>query len=305
MPARSRRKPKANLLRQWIVSLRLHQWAKNLLVFVPMVLGGDIDEPQDWLNTFLAFLAMGMVSSSTYLVNDVLDAEDDRRHWSKRERPVASGMLSKKSAKFLALAGVLAGLALGAYVSGGVLIVLLAYVVLTLAYSLWIKRVPLLDGLTLSVLFTQRLFLGTVASDVDPSPWLFVFSLFLFTSLSLSKRYTELQRSNGKQTGGLGARGYRHADAPLVLAVGLAAGISAVLIMIFYIIEDAFHESFEGSVFSLWGFPPIMFLLVCRVWLVSVRGEMHDDPVMFMLRDRISYVLAVVLAVCFFFAWYD
>jgi 4-hydroxybenzoate polyprenyltransferase len=305
MPTKKRRRMQPDLLRGWLGSLRLHQWSKNLLVFIPIVLGGDIDEIQVWLDTFLAFLALGLVSSSTYLINDMLDAEDDRRHWSKRDRPVASGLLPVRAAKWFAAAGLLAGLALGAFVSVGVLIVLLIYIALTLAYSLWIKRVPLLDGFVLSVLFTLRLFLGTVASQVEPSPWLFVFSLFLFTSFSLAKRYTELERASGKKAAHLPGRGYRHADAPLVLGIGLAAGISAVIVMILYIIEDAFHESFEGSVLSLWGFPPVIFLLVCRVWLVSVRGEMHDDPVKFMLRDRISYTLAFVLAVCFLFAWSD
>lgn len=305
MPPKTRRKPEISILRGWLGSLRLHQWAKNLLVFVPMVLGGEIDETHLWRDTILAFLAMGVVSSSTYLINDVLDAKDDRRHWSKRGRPVASGMLPVVAAKILAAAGVFAGLLLGVFVSWGVLIVLLVYVALTIAYSLAIKRVPLLDGFTLATMFTFRLLLGAVASQVEPSPWLFVFSLFLFTSLSLAKRYTELNRANEKKRNALAARGYRPADAPLVLGVGLAAGISAVIIMIFYIIEDAFHESFEGNVLSLWGFPPIMFMLVCRVWLVSVRGEMHDDPVQFMLRDGISYMLAVLLAVCFALAWFD
>lgn len=305
MPAtiskRSRHSPAAGLF----ASFRLHQWAKNLLVFAPMILGGEIDDRQIWLAAFLAFIAMGLVSSSTYLINDVLDVEDDRKHWSKRERPVAKGILSTRSAWVFASLGLIAGLALGAYVSIGVLIVLLSYVLLTLAYSFYIKRIPLMDGLLLAVLFTLRLALGTVAVQVEPSPWLFVFSMFLFTSLSLAKRYAELDRSNGTRAKRISGRGYRLGDAPLVMAVGLAAGLSAVIIMIFYIIEDAFRESFEGNALSLWGFPPIVFLLVCRIWLVTVRGQMHDDPVKFMLEDRASYLLAILLAICFAFAWFD
>lgn len=303
MSPRSRKR--SSILRGWLESLRLHQWAKNLLVFVPLILGGQIDDARVWIDTFTAFLAMGIVSSSTYVINDLLDAKNDRRHWSKRYRPVASGRLPARPAKIFAVGGLIAGLTLGAFVSWGVLTVLLIYVGVTFAYSLFIKRVPLLDGFILAFLFTLRLSLGTIAAEVEPSPWLFVFSMFLFTSLSLAKRYTELLRASPNLKGPVSGRGYRRNDAPLVLAVGLAAGISAVLIMVFYIIENAFRQSFEGSVWSLWGFPPIMFLLVCRIWLVSVRGEMHDDPVKFILGDRVSFLLAVILAICFFIAWAD
>ncbi len=288
-----------------IESLRLHQWAKNALVFAPMILGGEIEEAGLWLSVCLAFIAMGLVSSSSYLVNDILDAAADRRHWSKRARPIASGRLSRRTGWIIAAFGLAAGLALGAFVSIAVFGVLLLYVALTLAYSLYVKRIPLLDGFLLAILFTLRLGVGTAAAMLEPSPWLFVFSLFLFTSLSMAKRYVELARTPGRRKGTIAGRGYRPADAPLVMGVGLAAGISAVIIMIFYIIEDAYRESFDGNPLSLWGFPPIVFLLVCRIWLVTMRGEMHDDPVKFMLSDRTSYALGLALAVCFAFAWFD
>jgi len=181
--------------------------------------------------------------------------------------------------------------------------VLLLYVALTLSYSLGLKRLPLIDGLVLATQFTLRLALGVVAAQVPPSPWLFVFSMFLFTSLSLAKRYTELGRLGMAQGTQIAGRGYRTEDAPLVLAIGVAAGLGAVIIVILYIIEDAFRQSFYGSTASLWGFPPLVFLLVCRIWLVTVRGEMHDDPVKFMLADRASQSLLAVLVTCFFLAW--
>jgi 4-hydroxybenzoate polyprenyltransferase len=199
------------------------------------------------------------------------------------------------------------GLAAGLAVAGGVsrlaLGVVLIYVAMTFAYSLYLKRLPLVDGLVLATQYTLRLALGVAAAQVPPSPWLFVFSMFLFTSLCLAKRYTELMRSRATHGTSIAGRGYRPEDAPLVLAVGIAAGLSAVIIIILYIIDDAFRQSFYRWTVWLWGFPPLVFLLICRMWLVTTRGEMHDDPVRFMLTDRVSQGLLAVLVTCFAFAW--
>lgn len=295
--------PGPSRFRGLLASLRLHQWVKNLLVFAPIVLGGQLGDMRSLLATVAAFFALGLVASSTYLINDILDVADDRRHWSKRERPIAKGLLSASAAAVWAGVGLAAGLALAASISLPVLGVLLLYIGLTLSYSFGLKRLPLIDGLVLATQYTLRLALGVVAAQVPPSPWLFVFSMFLFTSLSLAKRYTELGRLGMVQGTQIAGRGYRTEDAPLVLAIGVAAGIGAVIIVILYIIEDAFRQSFYGSAASLWGFPPLVFLIVCRIWLVTVRGEMHDDPVKFMLADRVSQSLLAMLVTCFFLAW--
>jgi 4-hydroxybenzoate polyprenyltransferase len=295
--------PRPSRFQGLLTSLRLHQWVKNLLVFAPIVLGGQLGDMHSLLATVAAFFALCLVVSSTYLINDILDVADDRRHWSKRERPIAKGLLSASAASGWAAVGLAAGLTLAAAISLSVLGVLLLYVALTLSYSLGLKRLPLIDGLVLATQFTLRLALGVAAAQVPPSPWLFVFSMFLFTSLSLAKRYTELGRLGMIEGTQIAGRGYRTEDTPLVLAIGVAAGLGAVVIVILYIIEDAFRQSFYGSTVSLWGFPPLVFLLVCRIWLVTVRGEMHDDPVKFMLADRVSQSLLAILVMCFFLAW--
>ncbi len=292
-----------SLLREIGASLRLHQWTKNVLVFAPAMLGGRLDEAPIVVSTLTAFVALGLVASATYLINDIVDAPDDRRHWSKRERPIAAGRLPVSTAAIAATLGLIAGFGIAASVSWVAVAVLLAYVVLTLAYSLGLKRIPLVDGLVLAILFSLRLALGVAAADVPPSSWLFVFSLFLFSSLTFAKRYTELVRSEVGRGEVVAGRGYRAEDTPLVLAVGVAAGLGAVLIMVLYIIEDAFRQSFYGNTLFLWGFPPLVFLIVGRIWLVTVRGEMNDDPVKFLLRDRPSQAALLMLAVCFAFAW--
>ncbi len=291
------------VLRELAKSLRLHQCVKNVLVFVPLVVSGRFTVLAEVTETLLAFLALTCVACGTYILNDIWDVADDRTHWSKKERPIASGRLSAATALGVALLLIPAGLVLAASISWATCAVLLLYLVLTLAYSLRVKTVPFLDGFTLAALFTFRLGLGVVAADAPPSPWLFVFSMFLFSSLSYAKRYTEIGRAIERRAAGLNGRGYRPVDAPMVLTVGLAAGVGAVMIMVLYIVEEAFRSSFYGSTGWLWGFPPLVFLFVVRIWLVSVRGEMMDDPVAFAIGDRASIGLLCLLLICFGAAW--
>jgi 4-hydroxybenzoate polyprenyltransferase len=196
-----------------------------------------------------------------------------------------------------------AGFGLAALVSWATCAVLLLYLALTLAYSLYLKTVPFLDGFTLATLFTIRLGLGVVAADAPPSLWLFVFSMFLFCSLSYAKRYTELCRAAMRKAHALAGRGYRPVDAPMVLTVGLATGIGAVVIMVLYVVEEASSSRFYGSTAEIWAVPALIFLFVIRIWLVSVRGEMTDDPVAFAIKDKASIGLLGLLIVCFGMAW--
>jgi 4-hydroxybenzoate polyprenyltransferase len=295
--------PRVSVARELAASLRLHQCVKNLVVLVPLVLSGHFTVADEIVNSLVAFVALSCVASGTYILNDIWDVADDRAHWSKKERPIASGRLSAATALALALVLIPAGLALaGLLVSWTTCVALLAYLGLTLGYSLYLKTVPFLDGLALATLFTTRLGIGVVATEAPPSPWLFVFSMFLFGSLSYAKRYTEISRAVLHKSYALNGRGYRSVDAPMVLMLGLAAGVSAVTIMVLYIVKEAFLKSFYGATGWLWGFPPLVFLFVVRIWLVTVRGEMMDDPVAFAVKDWASIGLLVLLLICFGFA---
>jgi 4-hydroxybenzoate polyprenyltransferase len=284
--------------------LRWQHWAKNLLVFVPILLAGRLTDWPALANTVLAFVAIGVTASATYLINDMLDLAEDRAHWSKRYRPLASGQLPIEIAAIAAPIGIMLGLLVGAMASAEVAGFLSLYLAITLAYSFGLKRVPIVDGLVLATLFTIRLVIGIAAADVRPSAWLLVFSMFLFASLSYAKRYTELARAIERNANLANGRGYSAADAPLVLAVGATTGIGAVLIMILYIVEDAFQQTFYGSTIWLWCLPPLVFLLISRMWLKSSRGEMSDDPVEFALKDRPTLVLGAMMTICFAFAWH-
>ena len=284
-------------------AMRLHQWAKNTLIFVPAILSGQIVDPTTFANCCFAFLALGLLAASTYLINDLFDLPHDRKHWSKSARPIASGDLTIGAAIAAALVTGALGLAIGAAIGMGVLLWLMAYLILTLAYSLKIKRLPILDVVALASLFTLRLAIGIEAADVYASPWLLVFSMFLFTSLSVAKRYTEIQRAVAKGDTEISGRGYIAIDGPLILALGIASATGAVLILVLYLIFDAFSREFYQNSVWLWFFPVIIFLWLSRVWLVSQRGELNDDPVAFALKDRQSLVLGAALTLAFVMAW--
>jgi 4-hydroxybenzoate polyprenyltransferase len=280
-------------------ALRVHQWTKNLLVFLPLVLGGLALNPEAWIASAIGFIALSLTCSSTYLINDLADLKHDREHRSKRHRPLASGELGTGHAIVMAAVCMVFGTLLSAYLGAAALAVLSGYVALTLAYTFALKKIPLLDVFVIALLFTLRLVLGIVIVGVALSPWLLLFSMFSFLSLALAKRYTEIQATKHSTTAG---RGYLAIDAPLVLALGTAAFLGAVLILILYLIEDAFPQTFYLHPQYLWGLPGILFIFFSRIWLAAQRGVLHDDPVFFAIKDSASIacgaaaLLTVVIA---------
>jgi len=279
--------------------LRLRQWAKNALVFAPLVLAGRYAEPQAWLLAAAAFLGLGLVASATYLVNDLLDLDHDRRHWSKKDRPLASGALSIASAAALVPALAAAGLTLGIAAGPAVGAILVAYAGATLGYSAGLKRVPIVDVAVLASLFTLRLFLGVAAVGAAVSPWLFVFSMALFLSLSIAKRHTEVVRMRLEGGDAVRGRGYVARDEPLLLAMGLAAAGAAVVLFSLYVTAEAARIGVYAAPGCLWAVPVTLFLWLGRMWLLSGRGELDDDPVAFALRDAPSLSLGGAVAAAF------
>lgn len=277
-------------------TLRLHQWAKNGLIFVPLVLGGKGGQSAAWLNALAGFLALGFAASATYIINDLRDLPDDRRHRSKRTRPLANGDLSIRSGLLLAIAGLVIGFSLAAYLGLSAVTMLALYVTLSLSYSFYWKRIPILDAFVLASLFTLRLGIGIVLTEVKLSLWLLVFSMFIFLSLAMAKRYTEVLSLTGSGSMTIPGRSYVSNDGPLILALGTGAAMAAVLVMILYLIEDAYPRQFYANPAFLWALPAILFLFLGRVWLLSERQQLHDDPVAFALKDRVSLLLGLLMS---------
>lgn len=282
-----------------IKAARVKQWAKNVLIFAPLFLAGMMLEGAAWRDALFAFFGLGFVASATYLLNDLFDLNDDRRHWTKRNRPLASGALPIGEGLMLVPVLGLAGFVLAAAAGWAVLATVALYTLITLAYSFHIKRVPVLDVAVLATLFTLRLFLGVVAIGAVISPWLFVFSMALFLSLSTAKRHTEVVRMAQHGKNKTAGRGYIARDEPMLLALGLATAMSAVVLFSLYLTAEAFQNAAYSAPGFLWATPVLLFLWLGRIWLVSQRGDLDDDPVAFALKDKPSLALGLMLGLAF------
>ena len=275
-------------------AIRLKQWTKNGLLFVPLLAAHSLN-PQLWLSVMLAFVAFGLCASATYLVNDLLDLPNDRAHRIKRHRPLAAGRLGIATAVVLGLVMLVASFVLAASVSAGFTALLLLYTATTLAYSVWLKRLALIDVLVLSGLYTLRIGAGAVATGVDLSNWLLAISIFLFLSLALVKRCAELEELVDDSRVLAPGRGYQGSDLPSLRAMGLSAGFLAVLVLALYI-DSQNSRALYAHPDWLWAAAPVLLLWLMRIWLKTGRRELHgEDPLQFALRDRFSWLTLLAM----------
>lgn len=296
-------KREVQVSRTWLKALRLHQWAKNALIFVPLLASHRLLEPQLLLNGLLAFLFFGLCASSVYILNDLLDLEDDRHHATKRRRPFASGALSIQSGLLAFPALLLIG-----FVGAALLLpwkfslALAAYYLLTLAYSFWLKRRMAVDVIVLAMLYTSRIIAGTFAFGVKLTFWMLAFSMFIFLSLALVKRYAELReaRMKGKSQKTRG-RGYYPDDLEMISSLGAASGYLSVMVLALYI-QDATTAAMYQYPQLIWLACPLLLFWITRVWMLTHRGLMHDDPVVFAIKDRASLMIGVCFALIFWVA---
>ena len=285
--------------RTWMQALRLHQWVKNALLFVPLLLSGSLQQ-EAVLATFIGFVVFGLIASAAYLLNDLMDLPADRAHPVKSARPFAAGTLSIGAG--LAAIPVLAAAAIAlltllperfALISG-------AYVVLTVMYSARFKREPVLDLFVLALLYTIRIIAGMVAIGAPLSPWLLAFSMFFFCSVAAIKRFAEVWLLSAEGRTHIDGRGYHAGDGTFLLALGLASGFCSMLVFFIYLVDpnSPAHQFRRPELMSF--ICVILGYWLARAWLIASRGMMDDDPVLFALRDRMSLALGVllVLLVC-------
>jgi 4-hydroxybenzoate polyprenyltransferase len=269
-----------------------------------LVLAGKGQSIDAWLSCLLGFIALGVLASATYIANDLWDLPHDRAHWSKCDRPLARGDLPVAIARIAIPVGLLLSFTIAiTIVDRGTIWTLLVYLVLTCGYSLRLKRVPVVDVTLLAVLFTLRLVYGIQLADVPTSPWLLVFSMCIFTSLSLAKRHTEVGRTGALGRDEVDGRGYVAKDAPFLFGMGLATAAGAVLVMVLYLIHEAFGATFYKTPGLLWCLPVLLFIWLCRIWLLVGRDALDDDPLWFAVRDNVSLMLSGAMAVAFLLAW--
>jgi 4-hydroxybenzoate polyprenyltransferase len=282
-------------LRVYLQAIRVHQWLKNMLIGVPLLTSHSWNNLPAVLSLLGAFLSFSLSASAMYLLNDLLDLSADRHHPRKSRRPLASGDLSLVPAIGLMIGLMAAGLALAAVVSPEFLLILLLYVGLTVSYSLYFKTLVLIDVIVLASLYTLRILAGTAAIGVVLSYWLFAFSMFLFLSLALVKRCSELQSMREKGLDNASGRDYRVTDLSILSGMGVAAGYLAVLVLALFVNSphDLAHYSHPNR---LWLLCPLMAYWVSRLWIKTSRGEMHDDPLVYSIRDKASWVIMSAMA---------
>ena len=280
-------------VKTWLREIRVYQWVKNLLVFVPAFLNHHVD--WEILKALLiGFLGFSLLASGTYVINDIFDLEADRRHPRKSRRPLASGQIPIAAGIAMAIALLVAGILLGLTVSRELVACLLTYLVLTLLYSSYIKGKPIIDVVALAVLYTLRVYAGGLVSRAYVSPWLFQFSIFLFLSLAFVKRYSELRRTRHQLPLEVHGRNYRVGDLSIVSQAGLGSGLLAGLVLALYVNGGEIEKLYPHRD-MLWGICPLFIYWIIRVWLIAHRGNMNEDPILFAFRDRVSYIVAILI----------
>ncbi|CAN5126707.1 UbiA family prenyltransferase [soil metagenome] len=278
---------KSHLLRAGLKALRPHQWVKNVLLFIPLAAAHKLGSTALLIDVGIAFLAFGLCASSVYLLNDMLDLEVDRQHPRKKHRPFAAGDLSLLVGFGLAPTLLLGAVLLATQLPLRFLVVLLCYYMLTLAYSFVLKRIVLIDTIALAGLYTIRIVAGAAAVGVQLSFWLLMFSIFLFLSLALVKRYAELDTMLRQGKLLAAGRGYVVGDLATLLSMGSASGYLCVLVLALYINSPAV-ETLYTHPHMIWLLCVLMLYWISRVWLKAQRGTMNEDPVVFALKDPVS-----------------
>lgn len=282
--------------RHWAKALRVHQWLKNLLIFVPMLAAHRFYDTALLIECVIGFVAFGLCASGTYVLNDLLDLQADRQHPSKRERPFAAGQLALAQGVVISPLLIGAAFAISLSISPPFAGVLAAYFVLTLCYSLWLKKQLVADVVVLAGLYTMRIIAGSVLLDAAPSFWLLAFSMFLFLSLAIVKRHTELRSLLGQGRTRSSRRSYEVDDLHLLESLGSASGYQSILVLALYINSSA-SEALYRHPQALWLLCPLLLYWISRLWMIAHRGLMTDDPMVFALTDRLSQIIAFACAV--------
>jgi 4-hydroxybenzoate polyprenyltransferase len=282
-------------LRTWVNALRGYHWAKNLLLFLPLALSHKVAVAPIF-RTIVGFALYGFCASGLYILNDLLDLHSDREHPWKKKRPFAAGELSIPAGLLVSLILLLSALSLGFRLGAQFGLVLLGYAALTMLYSLYLKKIALLDVFVLSSFYSFRILAGALVSGTPLSQWFLAFSMFLFLSLAMAKRYSELVHASDLVNTGNSGRGYNTSDRELLLSLGVGSSFSAVVIFSLYVHSQDVRLLYSAPEF-LFLLCPILLYWLSRTWLLAHRGELKEDPVTLAIRDPVSYGVALASAV--------
>ena len=281
--------------------IRVHQWAKNILVFVPFITAHKFLEFSSFLHILLAFLAFNFCASGLYLLNDILDLEADRNHLEKKNRPLASGKFPLWLAISILPFFLLISFGIAWKLPKEFIYFLLTYAGVNSCYSYIFKKIVLLDVITLASLYTLRILAGASAIMVPVSEWLLVFSMFLFLSLALAKRAIELKLLENEPDPKIKGRGYITHDLEYISSMGIASGFISALVLALYVNSPHVRTLYRKPEL-LWFICPILLYWIGRVWLLTRRGIIHSDPVVSALKDKATYVIGICLSILMYLA---
>jgi len=281
--------------KQWLKALRLYQWAKNMLLFLALFMSHKLLEPNLFIQVALAFFSFSLSASAVYILNDLFDLAADRKHPSKKYRPFAAGHLPLASGVLAIPILLIISFVLAiAFLPNAFIIVLIAYLIITTSYSLYLKEQLFLDVIILGALYTLRVLAGGLAVEIEVSTWLLGFSMFFFLSLAFMKRYTDLmlfKKNNQEEVFG---RGYSINDLEFVQRTGITSGLASLLILVLYINSDQVIALYKQPAL-IWLTIPILLYWLMRMWVVAHRGQMTDDPIIFAIKDKSSYVMFFII----------
>lgn len=286
-----------------IQSIRIYQWVKNILLFVPLFTSHSYNSFDSVIKVIVAFFAFSFIASAGYVINDLMDINGDRTHTTKKNRPFASGNLSLLSGFTITCLLIIAGIYLSSLLNGTFMVILILYFFLSVGYSIHLKKIVLYDVFLLATFYTMRVISGGIVTDISLSFWLIAFSIFIFLSLAFIKRYSEIIQVTHTKNIKKNRRDYSFEDIPLLQIMGVASGFLSAIVFSLYINSP--------DVELLYAYPKLLWLLcllqlfwICRVWLVTSRGEMTDDPIIFTLKDPVSYVIIFLTAIILAFSMY-
>lgn len=293
-----------NSISTFLKTIRIHQWTKNTLIFLPLLLSHRFLEIDLLFIAILSFLAMCFAASSTYIINDLTDLASDRLHSVKKHRPIANNAV--RSGVALVWSGILFFLSIliASFVSLTLLKFIIIYLFVTLAYTYWLKKVVILDVLILAFLYTLRILIGSRVLHIPFSEWLFSFSIFLFCSLGFLKRYNEMfnRTKNPEEVSNIiPGRGYLMNDLAIIQLFGITTGVASILIFVLYINSDQVKLLYKVN-YWLWLVAPIFLYWLARMWLIASRGKMIEDPVVFSIKDKNGYFVFILIAFCMIMA---
>lgn len=284
-----------------IPAIRVHQWIKNILLLVPVASAHELNNPNHWAASILGWAAFSLTASGIYLLNDMMDLDADRLHRAKQHRPLAAGLISIDTAAGMMLSLFTAAAIISLFLPKAFFAVLLIYVGANMAYSWFFKRVIIADILILAALYVLRIFAGSAATGIATSLWLFAFAAFFFTSLALIKRVAELQNLAKQGRSAAAGRGYTTVHLPSLITAGWAAGLCSLLVLGLYFTSGAVGELYTKPQL-LWLLLPVLLLWQARMWRLTVKGAVHEDPILFTALDRPSYIAGALAFLILYWA---